>query len=72
MPLINTLRDNSRSVDPNNTFARSNTDEEGEGGKEDNKQVSTVDNPPSFFYNDMEKWDKKFAKHIRERDHFKR
>ena len=73
LPLINTLRDNARSVDPNATFARSNTDEDGEGGKDDApKGMETVPNPPSFFYNDKEKWEKKFAKHIKERELFKK
>jgi hypothetical protein len=36
------------------------------------KGIETVPNPPSFYYNDIEKWNKKFAKHIKERDHFKR
>ena len=73
LPLINTLRDNSKSVDPNATFVRSNTDEDGEGGKDEMpKGIETVPNPPSFYYNDIEKWNKKFAKHIKERDHFKR
>lgn len=78
LPLINTLRDNSKSTDPHATFVNGGfrsdgADEEGDGGKDDApKGVETVPNPPSFYYNDIEKWNKKFAKHIRERDHFKR
>jgi len=34
--------------------------------------MSTVPNPPSFFYADIEKWNSKFAKHIKEREFTKR
>ena len=34
--------------------------------------MNTVPNPPSFFYNDIEKWNAKFAKHIKEREYVKR
>ena len=69
MPLINTLRDNARSVDPNATFARSNTDEDGEGGKDDApKGMETVPNPPSLFYNVKEKRERKFGMSIKERE----
>jgi hypothetical protein len=33
---------------------------------------TTIPNPPSFYYDDIEKWNKKFQKHVRERDNFKR
>lgn len=36
------------------------------------KTKNTIDNPPTFFYDDQEKWKKKFAKQIREREYFKR
>lgn len=36
------------------------------------KAMDTVPNPPSFYYNDIEKWNNKFAKHIKERDYFKK
>jgi len=49
----------------------------GEGASEDKeapdqKQMETVPNPPSFFYNDIEKWHAKFTKHIKDREYFKR
>jgi hypothetical protein len=44
-----------------------------EGAKDDvPKAIETVPNPPSFYYDDIEKWNKKFKQHIKERDHFKR
>ena len=53
---------------------RGNTqgNEEDEAKEDAKKAMDTVPNPPSFFYNDMEKWNKKFAKHIKEREYFKR
>ena len=36
------------------------------------KAMETVPNPPSFYYADIEKRQAKFAKHIKERDYFKR
>ena len=71
LPLINTLRINDKGQSPFSTLkSQAGEDEE---GKEDNKKtIDTVPNPPSFYYNDMEKWNKKFEKHIKERDYFKR
>jgi hypothetical protein len=34
--------------------------------------MDTVPNPPSFYYNDIEKFNGKFAKHIKEREYFKK
>jgi hypothetical protein len=34
--------------------------------------MDTVPNPPSFYYNDIEKWNAKFTKHIKERDYIKK
>jgi len=52
------------------TRTQGNEDEE---GKEDMKKaMDTVPNPPSFYYNDIEKWNGKFSKHIKERDYFKK
>ena len=45
---------------------------EDEEGKDDKKGMDTVPNPPSFYYNDIEKWNAKFTKHIKERDYFKK
>lgn len=30
--------------------------------------METVASPPSFYYDDFEKWKLKFGKHIKERD----
>ena len=47
--------------------------EEDEEGKEESKKaLDTVPNPPSFYYNDIEKWNAKFSKHIKEREYFKK
>ena len=46
---------------------------EDEDSKENNKKaMDTVPNPPSFYYNDIEKWNAKFTKHIKEREYFKK
>jgi hypothetical protein len=39
---------------------------------EGTKAMETIPNPPSFYYNDIEKWNAKFSKHIKERDQEKR
>lgn len=47
--------------------------EDDEEGKEESKKaLDTVPNPPSFYYNDIEKWNAKFSKHIKEREYFKK
>lgn len=69
LPLINTLRvgKGDRGFDPKaNTGKGQGDDEEGEKG--DNKPMETVASPPSFYYDDFEKWKLKFGKHIKERD----
>lgn len=42
-------------------------DKAGEG-----RAMETVPNPPSFYEDDIQKWQKKFANHINERDRVKR
>ena len=71
LPLINTLRIPDKSQNPLESMrSQGNDDEE---GKEDMKKtIDTVPNPPSFYYNDIEKWNGKFAKHIKEREYFKK
>jgi hypothetical protein len=46
--------------------------DEGEGKEETTKAMDTIPNPPSFYYNDIEKWNGKFAKHIKDREYFKK
>ena len=47
--------------------------DEEDGTKDARKGAdTTVPNPPSFYYDDMEKWNKKFANHIKDRDNFKK
>lgn len=76
LPLINTLRDNSvkGGLEPHNSVKNAAKADDEEGTKEGSQKPieSTIPNPPSFYYDDIEKWNKKFAKHIRERDNFKR
>jgi hypothetical protein len=76
LPLINTLRTNTSDEDINNRYERG---KKKEGGEEDKKSETnhnavqtTIPNPPSFFDQDLEKWSKKFAKSIKERETFKR
>lgn len=73
MPLINTLRvgKGDKGFDPNANKGKGQGDDE-EGGKEDNKPMETVASPPSFYYDDFEKWKLKFGKHIKERDFMKK
>jgi hypothetical protein len=46
--------------------------DDGEGKEETTKAMDTIPNPPSFYYNDIDKWNGKFAKHIKEREYFKK
>ena len=49
------------------------TGDDDEGTKDDMpKAIETVPNPPSFYYDDITNWNKKFQKSIKERDQFKR
>jgi hypothetical protein len=71
LPLINTLRIPDRA-ESSFTATKGQGNEEEDGKDEVKKALDTVPNPPSFYYNDIEKWNSKFAKHIKERDYFKR
>ena len=75
LPLINTLRDNGgrdffglKGGDPNATKTskggKASGGEEESQGKEGNQAIETIPNPPSFYQADIDKWHKKFAKHI--------
>lgn len=71
LPLINTLRiPDHAEVAATNQKGQGNEEEEGK--EEIKKAMDTVPNPPSFYYNDIDKWNAKFAKHIKERDYFKK
>ena len=37
-----------------------------------NQAVETIPNPPTFYNQDIERWNNKFAKHIQERESFKK
>jgi hypothetical protein len=71
LPLINTLRIPDKGHNPFETMRSQGIDDE-EGKEEMKGSMDTVPNPPSFYYNDIEKWNGKFAKHITERDEFKK
>lgn len=48
------------------------TEDDADAKETNTRDMNTVPNPPSFFYNDIEKWNAKFAKHIKEREYVKR
>ena len=72
MPLINTLRVPDKGANPFDTMRTQGKEEDEEGKEESKKALDTVPNPPSFYYNDIEKWNAKFSKHIKEREYFKK
>ena len=55
LPLINTLRVSNRN--PNLlSQQRQGGDEEGEEKQENQKPMDTVPQPPSFVYDDVQRW----------------
>lgn len=59
LPLINTLRDNSvKGHDTLHNLKDSKGGDDDDKDKEasQNKPIETIPNPPSFYYNDIEKW----------------
>jgi hypothetical protein len=69
LPLINTLRIPDKD---DSLFSTIKAQAEEEEGQEKQKPMDTVPNPPSFYYNDIEKWNAKFAKHIKDREYIKK
>jgi hypothetical protein len=77
LPLINTLRDNGGRdyfgvKDASGAKTTKNAGDEESQGKEGNNGIETIPNPPNFYQADIDKWHKRFQKHISERDQFKR
>ena len=69
--MINTLRvsKHDNKLDASKTGKGG---EEEEGKEEASKPMDTVPQPPSFVYDYVSKWQKKFEKHIKEREYFKK
>lgn len=70
--MINTLRDNSNK-NTNKSIqekAKGSTgdDEEGKDEAGDGKPPDTIPMPPSFYNDDVERWQKKFKEAHKERD----
>tara|TARA_B110000285_G_C14919328_1_gene511815 strand:- start:246 stop:494 length:249 start_codon:yes stop_codon:yes gene_type:complete len=75
LPLINTLRadDNSYLAGSSHRDSTKNKGEQTDGEKEEEndikqRKMETIPNPPSFYEDDMQKWNQKFSKHIKERE----
>lgn len=79
MPLLNTLRpaiargfEGAKDGNLTGKNQQLGDDDENKEAQDQGKPAETIPNPPSFYYNDMEKWKAKFANHIKQRDAFKR
>lgn len=75
MPLINTLRADDNILQQHDGESKAKTGaEQTEGEKDDEndkkntRKMETIPNPPSFYDDDMRKWNEKFGKHIKERE----
>ena len=78
MPLLGTLRPHIRrrgtEAAQSQTAAEKNRGDDDENKEETGAKTMETTNPvgPSFYYKDIEFWQNKFSKHIKERDYHKR